>query len=89
MYMELDKKDIDVIHEDDLIDVLKKIGFYDKLLENKVICKFCNSTITLENIHSILPQSDTFSFICDNPTCIETLIKYLDNKSSTNLDLNI
>ena len=81
--MDINEKELNVVHENDLVALLKKINFYNKLVEGTLKCKFCHKPITIENLHSILPQSAEFSFICDEPVCVQTLVKYLNEKNST------
>jgi hypothetical protein len=83
--MESDEKEIDAIHEQDLESVLKKLGFYEQMIQGILKCKFCGSQITMENLHSILPHSSGFSFICDKPECVQKLVEYLEEKNKTKL----
>jgi len=80
--MDAEIREIDAVHENDLKSVLQKAGALDSLEAGTVKCKFCGTQITLENIHSILPQPDGFSFTCDNPICVQKLAAYLETKNA-------
>lgn len=79
--MERDANELNVVHEQDLEEVLRKAGLLERLQENTLKCKFCGINITLENIHSLLPQAEGFSLICDEPRCVQALSEYLLEKN--------
>jgi aspartate carbamoyltransferase regulatory subunit len=78
--MDQEKKKISTVHENDLKNLLEKLGLLEKVEKSIVKCKFCDTTITFDNLHSILPESGGFSLICSNPNCINKLVQYLDEK---------
>ncbi len=79
----MDKNEVSAVHEEDLEGTLRKIGLLDELNTGKIKCKFCSTQITLSNMHSILPHSQGFSFICDKPECTKKLMEYLEENNST------
>lgn len=81
--MDKDENEIKAVHEQDLENAIQTMGLLDELKAGKLTCKFCGTTITLENMHSILPHSQGFSFICDTPECVEKLMDYIEEQNST------
>lgn len=78
--MDQDKNQIKAILEKDLKEVLKKIGLDENFDNKRITCKFCKDIITIDNIHSILPESGAYHFICSKPECSMLLTQYLENK---------
>lgn len=75
--------EMDAVHIDDLQTLLQRMGLKEKFNANELKCKFCNTKINIENIHSILPESGRVSVICNDPGCIQKLLAYLgENKKS-------
>lgn len=85
--MDSEKKQVNAIHEKDLEGVIRNIGLWQKLEGGELKCKFCKTTITLENLYSIIPESGMFNTICDRPECIAQLNMYLSEKSKNQVDL--
>lgn len=77
------KEQINTVHENDLMSVLLKLGLKEKNEKKEVKCKFCKTEISFENTYSFLPESGSVNIICDNPTCITELMKYLSEKDKT------
>ncbi len=75
-----EKKSLNVVYDKDLETLLKNIGIFDDICEKKKKCKFCKTEITIENLHSLFPESDDIKIVCDNPTCIKKLSEYLNDK---------
>lgn len=71
---------IKAIYEDKFQLFLRNIGVYENVMSGTEKCKFCNQTITLDNIASIFPESGTIKFVCDNPECIRKMNNYFNEK---------
>ncbi|MFA5792176.1 MAG: hypothetical protein WC884_04050 [Candidatus Paceibacterota bacterium] len=78
--MDQEKKTLNTVHENDLKNLLEKFGLLGKVISGSVKCKFCDKTITLDNLHSILPESGNFNLICNSSDCVNELIVYLNEK---------
>lgn len=78
--MDQEKKKLNAVHEKDLSNLLVQLNLLDKVNAGEIKCKFCSTVITLQNIHSILPESGGFNFVCDAPECVNKLMQYLDEK---------
>jgi len=74
-------QNIDAIHERDLDKFLKQEKLFEKFEGGEVLCKFCRTVITRDNLYSILPESGTFNFICSKSECVAQLMEYLDSKT--------
>ena len=68
----MQKNKIQAIFDEDLIDVLKKMGQLQKIDNGQVFCHSCGSLITIKNIQIVIPYFKTeFLYICNNPACVE------------------
>ena len=76
------EQNIDAIHERDIDKILKQEGLLDAFQREEILCKFCKTKITKENIYSILPESGAFNFICQKSECVANLLEHLDNKTT-------
>ncbi len=63
-------KKVQAVYDDDIEEFLKSIGEYDKVQSGKVKCKYCDSTITIDNISKIYPESGSVKFVCSKSECI-------------------
>jgi hypothetical protein len=81
--MEQEKKQVNAVHEKDLIGLLERLGIKEKFENNELRCKFCEEVVNIENIYSVLPESESVNLICDKPKCITALMGYLDEKNKT------
>lgn len=62
------------VYDNDLEKLLKSLGVYEEVVAGKYNCLFCDNTITVENIDSIVPHEQSIRFTCDNPSCHSKLI---------------
>jgi hypothetical protein len=67
------KEKVNVVHDQDLEAFLDKIGVLQDYLSGEKKCKFCKIVMTLDNLHSVFPQSGDVKFVCDKPECIREL----------------
>ena len=63
------KYELDLIHDDDLLPVLEKIGLRDDFLSGKIHCVFCGDIITNENFYSLFEKNGV-KFSCNKKSCI-------------------
>lgn len=80
------EKSLKAVHENDLDNLLEKIGKKADLEVGNLKCKFCDTKITKENLYSILPESGTFNFICENSECVNALLVYLDERKNKQIE---
>jgi len=73
----LPKEEVSVVHDNDLENFLNSLGMLRKFQRGEVKCKFCKTRVTVENLHSVFPQSGAIKIVCDNPDCIRELSKLL------------
>ncbi len=74
------KKELNVVHDNNLLDILKKLGVKDEIEKEVRICKFCNRTISFENIHTIFPESGDVKIVCNEPECVKELLVYVNKR---------
>lgn len=74
------KSNLNAIHDNDLEKLLENLNLIEKLKQSELKCKFTEEIITLENLHSIFPESGTIKLVCDSPEAIKQLSEYLNEK---------
>lgn len=62
------------VHDNDLVQLLKSLNVYEKVVDKQYHCLFCNRVITIDNIDSIVPHEGSVQFTCDKPECHMKLI---------------
>lgn len=65
----MDRKEINALFEDDLIDFLIKNNLLQQFNEGLIKCFYCSKKITQENIAMIFYKNG-FEFCCDDLNCI-------------------
>lgn len=70
------------IHDDELLQLIDKLGLKQKLDESKLKCKFTDTVITFDNLYSIFPESGDIKFVCDNPNAIKLFSEYVNEHST-------
>ena len=75
----MNKYTLNAIHDDELLDLIKKLGLLEKLDKGCLKCKFTGETITFDNLYSIFPESGDIKFVCDTPEAIKLFIRILPN----------
>lgn len=75
----MSKKTLQLIHDDELQQLLVGLGLDEKIKNGKVKCKFCKSIITTDNIHSIFPEAGSVKVVCDSVNCIKLLTDFLNS----------
>ena len=73
--MNIKKKILDVLYQDDLEEFLITIGLSNDFKEGKIKCSFCNETINYDNICALMQKIDKFIFICNRESCYENYLK--------------
>jgi hypothetical protein len=74
----LPKAHLQAVFDDDLQEFLESLGLWGKLQRGDLRCKFSGTTITVENLHSLFPQSGRIQLVCDAPDCIRRLTELLN-----------
>ena len=67
--------EIKAVHYDDLVEFLKSLEEYERVVSGEVNCFFCGGTITLDNIQSVFPLNGTVQYCCNNQLCYSNLIE--------------
>ena len=81
--LEKERKQVRALHEDDIDNLLEKFGLKEKFYNSVIKCKFCGVVIDRENIYSILRESGSLNFVCNNPKCVIEMSTYLEIKKRT------
>jgi hypothetical protein len=66
---------VKMVHDDDLVNLLKSLGVYNEVASGKFRCLYCGQIITIDNLNSIVPFEQQIGFTCDARDCQEKLIK--------------
>lgn len=78
--MDENYRELMAIHENDLSKLLQQVGLSEAFERGEILCKFCKTSITPENLYSILPESGSFNFVCTKEECVGKLLEHMDNK---------
>jgi len=74
----MEKKTLRAVHDDDLEALLKNLGLHNKFIHGKLKCAFCKGVITLDNLHSLFPDSGAVKLSCTKPECVKQLLSRLE-----------
>ncbi len=75
------KTKLNAIHDNDLVPLLKKLNLFGKIQKGEVKCKFTNTVITIDNIHSLFPEEGVIKIVCDSPEAIKMFSEYINDKN--------
>jgi hypothetical protein len=62
------------VHDDDLEDVLRRLGVFNDFVGDRLKCAFCEDVITWDNLHSLFPDSGAVKCSCSKPDCINQML---------------
>lgn len=79
-------KDINAVHETDLSNFLLKINLLDDFQAAKTKCKFCKDVVGIQNIYSVIKDSDKYKLVCNKASCVASLMSYLEKKHRGKID---
>jgi len=78
----MEKNTLTAVYDDDLEAVLKGLGIHGDFIHKRLRCAFCGDTITWDNLHSIIPDSGAVKCSCSRPTCVTSLLAWMDERRS-------
>lgn len=61
---------VKAVYDQDLKQVLAKLGILDKLIAGEMNCAVCGCEIDLDNLGTIFPEGNDVRVSCDNNRCI-------------------
>ena len=61
---------VKTIHDNDLEKVLKKLGFYEKLVRRELRCAICGRQLTLENLARPYRENEEVKLVCNRIGCL-------------------
>lgn len=61
------------VYSSDLDSVLENLGLAEKFINGCIICRYCQRTITKENLYALMPVNSAIDFCCNQPKCILSL----------------
>jgi len=64
------REKLPVIHEDNLVPLLTKLGLYEAVLAGELRCSFCETTVTVGNLRGLYRHGESIKLFCDSPECI-------------------
>lgn len=60
--------EIQAVHDDELVQVLKSLSLYEDFMQGKCKCKVCGKIITTKSLRAIIPSDNEILFSCtDHP----------------------
>jgi hypothetical protein len=67
------KATISAVHDDDLFGFLNGLGVLNDVKNGNATCKFCDQTVSLENLVAVFPEGGDIKFVCDRQGCMAYL----------------
>ena len=67
------KKDLEAIHQQDLVTLLENFGLMDDFKMKKIKCNFCNNIISEINFGAIFSKNKKIFFSCSKLDCLSKL----------------
>ncbi len=64
------KAELSLIEEEDLMRLLRELGFWDDLLKQNLRCSQCEKTLTRDNLSGFFVRNGNYQFLCDSQTCL-------------------
>jgi hypothetical protein len=74
------EKDIHVVHDDHLAELLSSLGLERRFSEGKLLCKFCKEPVDFDTLGAIIPEAGSIKLTCDRPKCVAKLAGYLQER---------
>lgn len=65
---------IDLVYEENLDELLDKLGIKEAIDDGKFNCLFCGDKILRENFYSLFSDEGEIKICCDKPSCNEELL---------------
>jgi len=59
-----------ILHKRHLDDFLTELGLLEALNSGKLVCKFCERTITRKSLGFIVPYQGQIILCCDDAECV-------------------
>lgn len=78
--MQSNHDNLKAVHEQDLAHLLGEIGLLDEFSSGGSRCKFCNTSVSIDNLYSLLSDSGAYKFVCDKAECVDSLLAYVEIK---------
>lgn len=67
------KVELSVVLDEDLREMLRKMGFLERIEAQQIFCCRCGRTVTLRNLQFVLPlKVGEANFVCDIPECVDS-----------------
>lgn len=76
-----EKKDLNLIHDNDLVEFLSNIGILKSIKDGERKCKFCKEIITLNTINAVFPEEKSIKVVCNEPACVVEFSNYINEKN--------
>jgi hypothetical protein len=70
----MQRKELDAILDDDFIEFLKQNGLYENFQQGAIVCHYCGSPMTLDNVFAIFNMGG-LKFCCVQPRCMNLFAK--------------
>lgn len=69
------KLTIKAVHEQDLGDLLNRLGLSEVMMQGELTCGVCGSIVNLSNLLCVYPSNDEVKVCCSNLKCHERLLR--------------
>lgn len=66
---------IRAVHDDELDEVLARLGLDVQLRAGHLKCAVCGEVVTRETLQAFFPDSGTIKVLCCKPACMRALVR--------------
>lgn len=63
------------VYSTELDSLLENLGVLSPFREGKIKCRYCNKTISEDNLYAMVPVNSSIEFCCNESSCILSLTK--------------
>jgi hypothetical protein len=71
----MEKQVIKAVHENNLEELLKRLGMLEDLKNGKLHCSKCNKIITTNNLLCLYPVGENINVSCNAQGCYESVLR--------------
>ena len=63
---------VKTLYVNEFDNFMKKINQWDDFMNERCKCRYCESIITQNNLHALIPIDNHIEYCCSDPSCISS-----------------
>lgn len=76
------REGLQAVFDDELQDLMKKLGLYSAFNAGRLTCAFCGDVITWDNLNAFFPDSGAVKVGCTRPHCVSALVEKVNRRTA-------